>query len=368
MVELRAEDDTAFRNFMRMPPPMFDELLNRLQDRLTKEETNMREPIAPGLKLALTLRHLASGNKYTSMQYGWRVPDNSISVIVREVCQAILDEYLDECMTCPSTPDGWRAVAEKFNSRWNFPHTCGAIDGKHVACRAPWNSGSDYYNYKGFYSIILLAVVDADYKFLWADVGGLGSNSDAQIFNSSELKQSLQDGTIGFPDADPLPGDNQDVPYYFVGDDAFALQTFMMKPHSLRGMTREQRIFNYRLSRARRVVENAFGILANRFQVLMTSMQQGPETVKLIVKTCLVLHNLMRMRYPAMQNQQLDRPEGPNREQVELGAWRNDRNMLDTITENAATRASREAKMLRNLLTHWVNSPAGSVTWQDRMI
>ena len=83
----------------------------------------------------------------------------------------------------------------------------------------------------------------------------------------------------------------------------------------------EQRIFNNRLSRARRVVENSFGILANRFQVLLTTMQQSPATVKLIVKACLVLHNLMRIRYPALQNQQLDGADNQDGD-FRPGAWR----------------------------------------------
>jgi len=88
------------------------------------------------------------------------------------VCKAIVDEYLDEVMTPPTTPEGWLQIAEQFLRRWNFPHSCGALDGKHVSCRCPNLSGSTYYNYKGFYSIVILALVDADYKFIWADVGG----------------------------------------------------------------------------------------------------------------------------------------------------------------------------------------------------
>ena len=141
-----------------------------------------------------------------------------------------------------------------------------------------------------------MALVDADYKYIWADVGGTGSASDAQIYNDCELKECAEDGTLGFPDPEPLPNDNHDVPYFFIGDNAFALRSTMMKPYSLRGLTNDQRIFNYRLSQARRVVENAFGILANRFQVLLSTMQHHPSTVKLIVKACLILHNLMRTR------------------------------------------------------------------------
>ena len=296
MVELRNDDHEAFINFLRMPPAMFDELLTRVGPKITKQSTTCREPLEPGMKLALTLRHLASGNSYASMKFGWRVPHNTQSIVVREVCKAILDEYLDEVLVCPVTPESWRAVSDKFYQRWNFPNTCGAIDGKHVACRCPSNSGSQYYNYKGFYSIVLMALVDADYKFLWADVGGSGSASDAQIFNSCEIKECVENGTLGFPDPQPLPNENQDVPHFFIGDDAFALRTTLMKPYSLRGLTNEQRIFNYRLSRARRVVENAFGILASRFQILQKTMVHHPATVKIIVKTCIVLHNLMRIR------------------------------------------------------------------------
>ena len=77
-----------------------------------------------------------------------------------------------------------------------------------MAIRCPRQSGSKYYNYKGFYSMLVLALLDADYRFLWADAGNNGSSSDAQIFNKCQLKQSLFDETIGFPDADPLPGDD----------------------------------------------------------------------------------------------------------------------------------------------------------------
>ena len=172
LVELRRDDPSSFVNFLRMQPEMFDEILERIRHRITKQHTFYRKPLEPGLKLALTLRHLASGTKYSDMKFGWRVPHNTISIVVREVCQAILDEYMDEVFLCPTTPDEWRKIADGFYKKWNFPNTCGAIDGKHVACKCPPNSGSTYHNYKGFYSIVLLALVDADYKFIWADVGG----------------------------------------------------------------------------------------------------------------------------------------------------------------------------------------------------
>ena len=86
-----------------------------------------------------------------------------------------------------------------------------------------------YYTFQGFHSIILLALVDADYKFLWVEVGANGASSDAQVFNSSDLKDTIEDGSIGFPAADNLPGDDNNIPYFIIGDDAFSLRTWLMK-------------------------------------------------------------------------------------------------------------------------------------------
>ena len=108
--------------------------------------------------------------------------------------------------------------------------------------------------------------------------------SDAQIFNDSELKECLEDGTIGFPDSDPMPNDSQNMPYFILGDDAFVLRTYLIKPYSQHGLTHEQLRTNYRISRARRMVENAFGILAQRWQLLLTTMMQQPDIVRLICR------------------------------------------------------------------------------------
>ncbi|XP_071503284.1 putative nuclease HARBI1 [Diadema antillarum] len=200
---------------LRMPPAMFDEVVQRLTPRLTEQDTNYRASLEPGLKVAITLRHLASGNTYRNMQYAWRVPHNTISVVVRRVVKAIIEEYTDELLFCPTTEQGWRDLADQWYQRyqWYFPHAVGAIDGKHVACKAPLNSGSEYYNYKGFYSVILFAMVDADNKFTYIDVSGNGSSSDAQIYNESDLHHGLDQSRIhAFPQPDRLPNDNQDVP------------------------------------------------------------------------------------------------------------------------------------------------------------
>ncbi|KAK6190705.1 hypothetical protein SNE40_002508 [Patella caerulea] len=172
-----------------------------------------------------------------------------------------------------------------------------------------------------------MGLVDADYSFLWIDVGRNGYMSGAMIFNDSELKECLADESIGFPQPSPLPNDDRNMPYFILADDAFGLRTYLMKPFSHRNLTKEHRICNYRISRGRRVVENGFGILAQRWQVLLGTMQQVPDTARLIVETCVCLHNLMRMRYPTLQNADFDHEDGYY--DVVPGLWRQNANMRD---------------------------------------
>ena len=93
---------------------MFDELLKRVVLKITKHTATYRDALDPGMKLALTLRHIASGTKYHSMPYGWRVPHNSISLFIQNVCHAIIDEYKNGVMKCPTTPYEWRAISDKL--------------------------------------------------------------------------------------------------------------------------------------------------------------------------------------------------------------------------------------------------------------
>ena len=366
MEELRLEDPHRFTNFVRMEPRMFDEILNRVRVELSKQDTNFRKAIDPGLKLACTLRYLATGESYTSLQYQFRVSQPSISHFLPLVIVAIKEAYRDEVMECPTTVEGWRAVAREFDSRWNVPHACGALDGKHISIRQPPESGSEYHNYKGFFSLVMLALVDAQYKFLWVDIGGQGSQSDCQIFNSSELKEALEDGSLNLPPADAMPNDDQPTPYFILGDDAFALKSYLMKPYPYRGMTREQRIYNYRISRGRRVVENAFGILAQRFNVLLSTMLVSVEHAKLVVEGCVILHNLMRMRYPNMQNPLFDREDQDHN--IIPGQWRVNANRHEIQQVHGHNIDSTVGKRQRETLRLYFNSPAGSVPWQHRMV
>ena len=99
-------------------------------------------------------------------------------------------------MPCPKSPEEWKQVAEGFSRRWNFHNCVGAIDGKHVCIVAPKKSGSVFYNYEGFHSVVLFAVVDSKYKYLYVDVGAQGASSDGGIFAECRLRRGIDNNTL----------------------------------------------------------------------------------------------------------------------------------------------------------------------------
>ena len=187
----------------------------------------------------------------------------------------------------------WTPCSKKFETRWNYPHALGAIDGKHVTIRKPSNAGSFYYNYKHTHSIIILAIAGPEYECLYADVGSNGRVNDSDVWNKSSLLKAIQNGSVKLPKDDALPVNGVIAPYVFVGDDALALKKFMMKAYPQQNLTADKRVYNYRHSRARRISENLLGILASRWRILFTTTNLESKHVKNIVLSALALHNML---------------------------------------------------------------------------
>jgi len=242
--------------YLRMKPSTFDALVITLTDELEKKHTNCRSPLSVPEQVVVCLRFLASGDSFQSLAWCFRVGVSTVHYIVQRVCDAIWKKLRDTYLPTP-TESLWKDNADKFNILWNFPNCVGVVDGKHVTVVCPPNSGSLFHNYKGSFSIVLMAVVDADLKFVLVDIGDFGSNSDGGVFGRSEMGHRLQAGKLNLPDPCPLPNDPTGAPqpHVFVGDEAFPLGTQLLRPYPGRGLTKDKRIFNYRLSHARRVVE-----------------------------------------------------------------------------------------------------------------
>ena len=118
-----------------------------------------------------------------------------------------------------------------------------------------------------------MALVDADYQFIFIDVGNYGSNGDSGIFKNSALGEAFNNQMLHALPPKRLPGypEGGALPHCIMANEAFPLRMDLMRPYP-RGKKKDRlpydkSIFNYRLSRARRIVENAFGIMVQRFRV-----------------------------------------------------------------------------------------------------
>lgn len=263
----------------------------------------------------------------------------------------------------PDTVEEWEKIARDYNSRWNFPNCGGSIDGKHIRIVKPANSGSYYFNYKEYFSTVLMAIVDANYEFIYVDVGCNGRVSDGGVIDNTTFYDKLLGKALKLPSSDRT---TSNMNFVFVADDAFALHENILKPFPEKSLSKEQRIFNYRLSRARRTVENAFGILCNRFRVFHTAINMKPEKIDKIVLAAVVLHNFLRRKTNKYIPKNYVDFEVLDTGDIVKGDWRNGM-MLDGLRPNLNRNSSREAKENREVYKNYFFG-SGSVPWQDNFV
>lgn len=247
------------------------------------------------LLLISIFRFLATGESLRSLAFQFRVSHQYISTIVREVSSAVRSQLLAEALPAPTT-EALEENERKFCQRWNYPNCVGAIDGKHVRIVCPANTGSAHFNYKDFFSTVLLAIVGPEYKYVAIDVGAYGREGDSGIFHRSTFGKSIYDGTFVFPPPKNLPGTDTVANHVIVGDEAFTLHANVMRSYPRRQALTERRkaIYNYRHSRARRTTENTFGIMGSYFRIFHTPINLKTETVDDVVVLACIFHNMMR--------------------------------------------------------------------------
>lgn len=255
-----------------------------------------------------------------------------------------------------------------------FPALFGRTRWKTYSFSSTTSQRKFVFNYKNSHSIVLLAIADANYRFVYIDVGCNGRVSDGGVFQNCSLYKALEQQRIQLPVPDSLPGRTVHVPYFFVADDAFAMKAYILKPYPFRDQPAPNRIFNYRLSRARRVIENAFGIIANRFRILRKPIALHPDKVSNIVLSICALHNFListkiwRSQY--FYHGSIDF-EDSNSHTITPGDWREESESANTFF--ALHRGNRHTfaisqRDVRNEFKEFFMTPVGEVEWQYRHI
>lgn len=213
-----------------------------------------------------------------------------------------------------------------------------------------------------------MAIVDACYRFIYIDVGGYGSEGDASYFYGSEVGRSIVDNTIELPEDVMINGAK--IPFFFLGDSGFPLCERIITPYTQRQgqPTDDERVFNYRLSRARRCVENAFGILSTRFSCLSRTMFCKPDRVQKIVSACCILHNFLLNKSKSNYCPPALVDSYDTKGNLIAGEWRKKKQDLFHPLSDSGRFETRKGKAARNLIKDYVNSPSGRLSWQDKSI
>lgn len=184
-------------------------------------------------------------------------------------CTMANPPYISSPIYLPSpSNEDLEKINDGFYKRWNMSNCFAALDGKHVTIQAPQHTGSEYFSYKKSFSLVLMATCDAFYKFIFVDIGGVGSQYDSTTFQESGFGKGILQEKLSIPNPRPLPGTESEFPCFIGADQAFPLHKNIKRPYPGQNLTDIKMIYNYRLSRARRCIENTFRILVQRWRCL----------------------------------------------------------------------------------------------------
>lgn len=235
---------------------------------------------------------MSTGTGFRALAYSFRMGKSTIASIVHETCRVLWTELVPIHMPIP-TEQRLKAIAEDFEATWNFPHCIGAIDGKHCEIKKPPKSGSAHWCYKKRNSIVMQAVADAKRKFVAVEVGGRGKQSDGGTFIASTLYKLIEKNKFKIPMPKRLTNSDVIAPYVLVGDEAYPLKHYLMRPYPERVLNNEKKCFNIRLSTARQTIECAFGILTCKWRILLKPIETNRKNALSIIKAACILHNVI---------------------------------------------------------------------------
>lgn len=246
-----------------------------------------------------------------------------------------------------------------FQLRWQFPNCIGALEGKRVRFQPPSS--------RGIYSIFFIMLVDANYRIIYVDVGDEEKIANGRFWHDCSLKMAVDTDSVGIPQIKPWPNEKSPKQFVFLGNDAFPLGSNLLKPYSKDDLTKQEQVFNYRVNRARRVAENAFGIMASRFQLLLRPIGRSSDSVMTICLAVAALHNLLSEQCGInyLPDTAVDQ-EGSSYELIP-GEWRNEV-QVEPLQPTEEDNPSVMACDNRDALAAYFMTEAGEVPWQNSMI
>ncbi|CAK6977085.1 uncharacterized protein LOC127636332, partial [Scomber scombrus] len=294
-----------FMQNFRVSRESFQYICSQMRHVMGKRNTNYRLCVPIQKRVAIAIWKLATGGEYRTISHLFGVGLSTVFNCVQDFCNAVIKVLLPAHIIFPDA-EKFVEMAAAFKSRWRVPQCVGAIDGSHIPIIAPEMYPRDYYNRKGWHSVVLQAVVDGRGLFWDVCVGFPGSVHDARVLKQSHLWDVIRDGEYLSQNKVTISG--CDVGHYLIGDPAYPMQNWLMTPFSdTSRLTPEQHTYNYRLSSARSVVEMAFERLKGRWRCLLKRNDSKLYLSKKMALTCCVLHNICEERGDIFNEEHQDR-------------------------------------------------------------
>jgi len=278
-----------FRQQIRVNRDTFEVIRNILGARIERENSRYRDCLPPEKVLALGLYRLAHGNSYSTIGPVFNVGKSTVIEAVQDVVNGLY-EIRNDHIKFPETLAEVTACIDTFSELTDLPNVVGAIDGSHVRIKAPVDSAPDYFSRFQQHDFIIQAVVDGEKIFLDFSCGYPGSMHDGRVLRRSRVFTRAEQRVILTVPTEIVS--DQEIGPYLVGDSAYPLSPWLMKPFPEGTQGSDEIQFNKELSSARVKVECAFGILKNRWRILIKRFDSSVEFAVRCAVACAVLHNI----------------------------------------------------------------------------
>ena len=205
----------------------FEIICTELRPFLERKLSRFRQPISVKTRVAVTLWRLATNTEYRTIAELFGLGRSTVCEIVIDTCDA-LAKLAPHHVYVPQN-ESLQEVVRGFEWRWGFPQTAGAIDGTHIPILKPHHCAADYYCRKGYYSVLMQALVDFRGLFMNVNIGWPGKTHDARMFANSSVYTDMISGKL-FPNWTRRIG-GVNVPLIILGDPAYPLLPWLIKPY-----------------------------------------------------------------------------------------------------------------------------------------
>lgn len=278
--QLGSYSASMFKRRLQISRETFHYICGKLAPQMKRRTTNMRETLSVKKRVCLALHRLASGTTLEILvDLHWCAKSTACGIVI-DFCNAIIQSGLRDIYIRWPSQSRLKTLANEFFDLQGIPFVVGAIDGSHIPIIGPKENHEDYFNRKGFHSILLQLTVSANCSVWNYDMGWARSIHDSLNFTRSEIGQRCVKGDLGN--------------YCLVGDCDYPARPYMMVPFKgcKEGLSRVKYHWNFIQSSTRMPIERALGMIKARFCILLKRCDMDLHPVPNLVAACLVLHNI----------------------------------------------------------------------------